>query len=203
MALCVIELEAKDSNRLGIHSVARQNNVHECGNRRAVCEEVNVPGGNEPKKAKQRKEECKECRQYCLEQRDNLSSTWTQFYSYMGETGMFCKLIEQEQRYVEITELSAECPAAFYPENSTPNVYAMSVGNCVRCVALISEELQQIDYPSASYTAANNAVARCTNDWIRFCTWLRAFVPFSDPRPAWTAVYNVVCPAQQFGPVPS
>ncbi len=202
MALCAIDVEAKDSNRLGIHPAARLAVVVECSNKRAVCHEANYPGGIEAKKARQRKEECKDCADYCLQQRDNLSSLWLEFYNDMGIDGESCKRIEAAQRNVEMTELNADCPAAFYPENSTPNVYVISVGNCVRCVALISEELQHLEHPSASYTAANNVLARCTNDWIRFCTWLQAFVPFSDPRPAWTAVYNTVCPGQESSPVP-
>ena len=203
MALCVIDVETKDSKEVGIRPAARITAVLECSNKRAVCEEANQPGGNEPKKAKQRKEECKDCADYCFQQRDNLSLMWQEFYDDMGIDGVSCRYIEEAQRDVEITELHAECPIPFYPENSTPNVYVSSVGKCVRCVALISAEMQHIEHPSASYNTANNAVTRCTRAWIRFCVWLKAFVPFSNPRPSWTNAYNTVCPSQQFGPVAS
>lgn len=196
--LCGLLLNVNSYSHSDIQASVRVTVQDQCITKRNTCQNLNLPNGV-PKTLSQSKIDCMICTIYCLEERDNLSIADADHYNVMGLNGETCKGIEEQFRIAEITELHNLCSASVIPQQSQPNPFMNSVAHCVRCVALIGEEMPFLQYPSSQYDEAKASSKRCSESWYFSCIWLREYLPFSNTQPAWTIVYNALCPQQVFG----
>ena len=123
-------------------------------------------------------------------------------YYVMGRNGSACKQVETEQRDIEITQMRNKCPPFYYLFlASEPMEHHKTLTDCLACVVDINNEALFYEYGSSNYASALVKAQECNELWVQFCKALRVYVPTSNRKVEWLAVYNINCPSQHFGDV--